>query len=268
MSAEFMLIGEATAGRVPDEIVRFLVERAGDEDSRIAILPTACPNPSKVLAYVRLLKSAGAREVYVVKVLSRDDAMDRQKVRQVDDATCVVFLEGSHERVIKVLDQTPLYRTLVKKLDEEETLFAGIGTGGATVIAEVAIAKVYVEKLHTEAYALVSGLGLLPRFLVHVESPLRGSLWRLLHAIALLPDRVGLSLPEDTAVHVPSETSQIVRVVGARSVAVVDARTARYNTARANPSAPLGLGPVSVYLVPPNHALDLRSGNIIRVKHA
>jgi cyanophycinase len=101
------------------------------------------------------------------------------------------------------------------------------------------------------------GLGLLPRALIDMHFGERGRLPRLLSAVALDPDHLGLGLDENTGILVDEHGFE---VLGSAVVTVVDAEDATVVHA-ADDSEPITLFGVRLHLLPAGCRFDFEKRN-------
>jgi len=97
------------------------------------------------------------------------------------------------------------------------------------------------------------GLGLIPRMLIDMHFGERGRLPRLLSAVALDPDKLGVGIDENTAICVLRSSFE---VIGAGAVSVVDAQKATVVHA-ASDADPITLFDVRLHLLPAGCVFDL-----------
>jgi cyanophycinase len=100
---------------------------------------------------------------------------------------------------------------------------------------------------------IAPGLGLLPRVLIDMHFGERGRLPRLLSAVALDPERLGIGIDENTAVLVQQDTFE---VLGSGTVTVVDAQQAPIVHA-ASDDDQITLFDVRLHLLPAGCVFDL-----------
>ena len=126
-------------------------------------------------------------------------------------------------------------------------------SAGATALGRTMILGGDGAEVATAAVRTAPGLGLMPRMLIDMHFGERGRLPRLLSAVALEPDRLGVGIDENTAIYVRKDRFE---VLGTGVVSVVDAERATVVHA-ASDSDPITLFDVRLHLLPAGCVFDL-----------
>lgn len=246
-----MIIGGAEDRCCGAGVLERFVQLCGGDAARIVVITTATNMPDQVLAeYERVFRRLGVREVRELPISGRADADGDLACAIIAGATGV-FLSGG--------DQSRL-RTLVGSRVNEilrERLAAGLvvaGTSaGATALGRTMILGGEGAEVSPSAVRTGPGLGLMPRLLIDMHFGERGRLPRLLSAVTLDPDRLGVGIDENTAICVRGDTFE---VLGSGVVTIVDADGATV----VHPSAdgdPVTLFNVRLHLLPAGCLFDI-----------
>ena len=231
---------------------RFVV-LCGGSKARIVVITTATGMPSEVLAtYEQVFTKLGVEDVAELPISGRADADSAAAHEVLNGATGVFFCGG---------DQSRLQTLVGSKINEQlrERLADGLvvaGTSaGATALGRTMILGGNGAEVSTATVRTGPGLGIMPRMLIDMHFGERGRLPRLLSAVTLDPDRLGVGIDENTAIYVLGDCFE---VLGSGVVSVVDAAEATVVHA-ATDDEPITLFNVRLHLLPAGSVFDLAS---------
>jgi cyanophycinase len=223
----------------------------GGGKARIVLITTAAGRPGQALAeYDQVFRKLGVRHLRELPISGRADADGQDAAAALNDATGVFFSGG---------DQSRLQTLVGSKINDQlkTRLSAGLvvaGTSaGATALGRTMILGGNGAEVASATVRTAPGLGLMPRMLIDMHFGERGRLPRLLSAVALDPDRLGLGIDENTAISVHEDSFE---VLGTGVVTVVDAERATVVHA-ASESDPTTLFDVRLHLLPAGCVFDL-----------
>jgi cyanophycinase len=211
-----------------------IVQLAGGQGAKIAVLPTASGEPLKNGSRsVDALRKAGA-DAFLVPLYGDKESLARQAadsslIAQVRAASGVYFIGGSQERITAALgssagDRSPMLEA-VWDVYRRGGVIAGTSAGAAVMSRMMfrqsrSVVKTLQEGLQTGT-ELVPGLGFLdPRWFVEQHCLVRGRFGRTLVALRTLDVKYGLGIDEDTAVVV--ERGRALGVLGSKGAIVLD----------------------------------------------
>jgi cyanophycinase len=225
----------------------------GGSKARIVVITTATGMPDQVLAeYEQVFGKLGVDRVAELPISGRADADSAAALAVLDDATGVLFGGG---------DQSRLQTLVGSKINDQlrDRLASGLvvaGTSaGATALGRTMILGGNGAAASTATVRTGPGLGLMPRLLIDMHFGERGRLPRLLSAVTLDPDRLGVGIDENTAIYVQGDSFE---VVGSGVVSVVDAAQATVVHA-ATDDDPITLFNVRLHLLPAGCVFDIAS---------
>jgi len=204
---------------------------------------------------------AGATNVEIPIVSTRDQAMDKGIARLVRDADGIFLGGGSQVHLITVLSGTAVGCAVREAFMDGRTV---CGTSaGAAAITETTLANGEVDEHGNliEMY-IGPGLGLLGYgALIDTHFAQRKRLQRLFVAVAEYPKLIGLGIDEDTALVVKGHRAE---VHGAGGVTFVDGSAVRFvNEAEARrQGSALTLSHLRVGVVGPGHVFDLKTRDL------
>jgi cyanophycinase len=174
------------------------------------------------------LSQAGATNVVIPLVETRDHACDPKIVDQVRNARGIFLGGGDQVKLVSALGGTPLEEA-IREAYLDGAIVCGTSAGAAALTkTTLAGNEVDDEGKLVEQY-IGPGLGLLGyHTLIDTHFTQRRRLYRLFVAIAEFPALMGLGIDEDTALVVKRE---IGTVVGRGGVTFVDGSSVRFNNA-------------------------------------
>ena len=176
----------------------------GGGKARIVVITTATGRPGQVLAeYEQVFRKLGVRHVKELPISGRADADGPSAAAALDGATGV-FLSGGDQSRLQTLVGSRINDQLSQRL-ADGLVVAGT-SAGATALGRTMILGGNGAEVATAAVRTAPGLGLMPRMLIDMHFGERGRLPRLLSAVALEPDRLGVGIDENTAICVRKDT--------------------------------------------------------------
>ncbi len=215
-------------GERPAEIMKqFITLAEGFRGGKIIILPMASSVPEEVGPEQALqLKDFGAKSVEF-HILSREDALNPENTKLFEDIGGVFFSGGVQSRLVDILLDTPIHKTLVD-LYEAGGVIGGT-SAGAAVMSEIMITgdekrtvdeDAAFETIEADNIVTVRGFGFIKTAIIDQHFVRRKRHNRLLSLIAENPEILGVGIDEETAIIVnPDKTFD---VIGERSVIVYD----------------------------------------------
>jgi len=226
------------------------VELAGGDEARIVLVTTASNFPEQVGAdYERVFRKLGVDQTSELRLRGRSDADGDDAAALLSDATGVFFSGG---------DQSKL-RTLVGSrandivLDRLSHGLVVAGTSaGATAMGRTMIIGGDGLGVSAAAVRTGPGLSLIPMALIDMHFGERGRLPRLLSAVALAPEHLGIGLDENTGVLIEGNRFE---VIGTGVTTVVDAEDATV-VHPAGDCDPITLFGVKLHLLPAGCLFD------------
>jgi len=246
-----LIIGGAEDKCCGAGVLERFAEMCGGGRARIVVITTATGRPGQVLAeYEQVFRKLGVRHVQELPISGRADADGPAAAAALDGATGV-FLSGGDQSRLQTLVGSRINDQLSQRL-ADGLVVAGT-SAGATALGRTMILGGNGAEVATAAVRTAPGLGLMPRMLIDMHFGERGRLPRLLSAVALEPDRLGVGIDENTAICVRKDRFE---VLGTGVVSVVDAERATVVHA-APDSDPITLFDVRLHLLPAGCVFDL-----------
>jgi cyanophycinase len=249
-AARLLIIGGAEDRCCGAGLLERFVELCGGEAARIVVVTTATEVPEQVHAeYERVFRKLGVEDTRELRLRGRGDADGDEAVAILADATGV-FLSGGDQSRLRTLIGSRVNDLIEERLGEG-LIVAGT-SAGATAMGRTMILGGAGSDVSAAAVRTGPGLGLLPRAVIDMHFGERGRLPRLLSAVALDPDHLGVGLDENTGILV-SEAG--FEVIGSGVTTVVDAEDATVVHA-AGDCDPITLFGVRLHLLPAGSRFD------------
>jgi cyanophycinase len=227
------------------------VALCGGEQARIVLVTTATDQPDQVRAeYEQVFRKLGVAAITELRLRGRGDADSDATAAELSQATGV-FLCGGDQSRLRTLVGSRAGHVLRDRL-RAGLVIAGT-SAGATALGHAMILGGAGGEVSPGAVRTSPGLNLVPKALIDMHFGERGRLPRLLSAIALDPDHLGLGIDENTAILVEGTRFE---VLGTGAVTVVDAEGATV-VLPAGDADPITLFGVRLHLLPAGCAFDV-----------
>ena len=182
---------------------------------------------------------------FALRLRGRSDADGDDAAKIIEDATGV-FISGGDQSRLRALVGSRINEILLDRLRAGGLVIAGT-SAGATAMGRTMILGGERPDVSAAAVRTGPGLGLIPKMLIDMHFGERGRLPRLLSAVALDPDHLGVGIDENTGILVESNGFE---VLGSGVVTVADAEQATV-VHPAGDDDPITLFGVRLHLLPP-----------------
>ncbi len=197
-------------GRWEDnEIIHSQAISAISDESPIAYIPAADPDPTVGEAFLSYYADLGAPHGYVVPIHDQRSASDPANYRRLAQASLIYLGEGSVQRLIEAVEGTPVIEAIAAAFDGGAVI---VGAGASAVLLgkwglTSDQAKVY------PGWGWVSDALIMPHYSEARLPQVRMALQRYPEAIALsIPAGVALALGPEGEVATWTDTDQQVTV--------------------------------------------------------
>jgi cyanophycinase len=202
---------------------RILDESKHKENSRIEIITTASKIPLEIgPEYVKALHFLGAKNVAVMNIVRREEAMDAEIVERLRLADVVMFTGGDQLRLTSILGGTPFHDLLLEKYQTEDFIYAGTSAGAAAASSNMIYQGSSSEALLKGEVKIMSGLGLIDGVIIDTHFVQRGRIGRLFQSVVGNPKVLGIGLGEDTGLLI--KNGKDMEAIGSGLVILVDGR--------------------------------------------
>ena len=209
------------------------------------------------------LKHAGARNVTIPTVETREHACDPVIVEQARNARGIFLGGGDQVKLVSVLGGTPLEEA-IRDAYMEGAVICGTSAGAAALTKTTLAGNEVDEEGKLVEQYIGPGLGLLGyHTIIDTHFTQRRRLYRLFVAVAEFPELMGLGIDEDTALIVKRE---IATVIGNGGVTFVDGSSVRYNNASEVTKGPeLTISAIRVGIIGTGQRFDLKKREVLAI---
>lgn len=202
---------------------RLILESILQEESQIEIITTASKIPKEVgPEYAKALEYLGAKNVNVLHIETREEAMEEDNIERIRKADVVMFTGGDQLRLTSILGGTAIHDLILYKYQEENFIFAGTSAGAAAASNSMIYQGSSSEALLKGEVKITSGLGLIDHVIIDTHFVHRGRIGRLFQAVVSNPRTLGIGLGEDTGLLITNGNS--MEAIGSGLIILVDGR--------------------------------------------
>jgi cyanophycinase len=195
-------------------ILGSFVRRAGGDDARIVIIPSASEEPrARASHYTRIFRRLGAHQVTTIHAERRSvTAKEREALRTASG----IFVTGGNQQVLMEHLRATELVDIIRATVHGGAVYAGTSAGASAASATM-IAGSHGDLVHID-----EGLGLIPDMIIDQHFGERGRLGRLKLAVKW-QKMTGIGIDEDTAIVWSASGDQLMMTVeGVGQVTIVD----------------------------------------------
>jgi cyanophycinase len=252
-SGRLLIIGGAEDRCRGSGLLERFVELSGGEEARIVLVTAAAGVPDRVHAdYERAFRRLGVSHTMQLRLSGRADADGDDAAKLLEDATGV-FVTGGDQSRLRTLVGSRTNDILRERLNTAGGPVIAGTSAGATALGRTMILGGEGPDVSAAAVRTGPGLGLIPKVLIDMHFGERGRLPRLLSAVALDPDHLGVGIDENTGILVEGGGFE---VLGTGVATVVDAENATV-VHGATGDDPITLFDVRLHLLPAGCVFDI-----------
>jgi len=190
-----------------------ILERLTDmvRGDQLVVLTSATTDPEgSWQRYRKAFAKLGLKNVVHVDVRDREQALDGELSKPIEDARCVFFTGGDQLRITAHIGDTPVYQRIRDMIDH-----GGIVAGtsaGAAVMSDTMIIGGDSDNTPKvgDIVHMAPGFGFLRGYIVDVHFSERGRIGRLVGAVAQNPAIMGIGVDEDTALFISAGCGEVV----------------------------------------------------------
>jgi cyanophycinase len=241
VKAAVMVIGGAEDKIHGREILHAFFQRSGGGSARIAIIPSASREPAVIGSkYRSIFESMGATSVEILDVRDRDQGTNASYLEYAQTCTGVFMTGGDQLRLCGLLADTRLMNSILDRVRRFDITLAGTSAGAAVMGYHMIAGGGSGESPNRSLVDMATGFGVLPHAIIDQHFHNRNRMARLLSAVSLHPDRLGIGIDEDTCACF--EDDGVIEVLGKGTVTIVDAADMTYtNQALVGATDPVSL---------------------------
>jgi cyanophycinase len=259
---KLMVIGGAEDREGECHILKEFVRLANGEDARIVILTTATESPEELgKVYIKAFKRLGAKEVQMIDISTRADAMAKKNIEAIRKSTGLFFTGGDQLHITSLMGGTDLQKVINERY-EKDLIIGGTSAGAAMMSNSMILTGDSDENPRVGAVEMAAGMDLIVGCIIDTHFSQRGRHGRLLTAVGHYPQDIGFGIDENTAMIVDK---QGVKVIGEGSVTVIDASKMSYtNTSYVKKGKSLAMADVSIHVLPEGYKFNFKEqGTVI-----
>jgi cyanophycinase len=247
------------------EILHQFFERSGGRQAHIGIIPCASRDPVAIAdRYRNIFQDMGATAIEVMDIRDRSQGEDPSWKTVVESCTGVFITGGDQVRLCGLLADTPLVDLLRQRAQLGEMTLAGTSAGAAVMGHHMIAGGGSGESPNRSLVDMAIGLGFVPDIVVDQHFHNRNRMARLMSAVAMQPDRLGLGIDEDTCALFERDGS--FRVIGKGVVTIVDPGGVTHtNEPDISASDPISIHGLQVHLLSHGDRFDYRHRKVIEI---
>ena len=248
-AGRLLIIGGAEDRVDERSILRRFMELSGGPSARLRFITGATNEPAFAeRVYGEAMQTVGARDVAFLHLTEAADSAHPDLLAELGRADGVFITGGDQRRLMGKLWHTPAMAALHTGYRQRGLVVAGTSAGAAAMSRAMIAQGPALLVPQKEAVSLDLGLNLLPQALVDQHFSQRRRLSRLLSAVALRPDLLGIGIDEDTALLV--DGGRAIEVIGRSSITLVDGVGMQTNMRQAQPQEHLEMIGVGLHVLP------------------
>ncbi|MES2389729.1 MAG: cyanophycinase [Bacteroidota bacterium] len=227
---------------------RILYEMKGPE-SRVEVITTASMIPEEIgEGYKQAFDRLGCRNVGVMHIKSRHDAVKPEFEQRIREADGVMFTGGNQLRLSTIFGGTPLLQILRNKYLHEDFMISGTSAGAMAMSTTMIYGGESSEALLKGEVKITTGLGFVPNVIIDTHFVKRGRFGRLTQAVAGNPGAIGIGLGDDTGVLITEGTQ--IETIGSGLVLLFDGHNIKYsNIADIPEGSPISIENLVVHIL-------------------
>jgi cyanophycinase len=180
-------------------------------ESNIIIIPTASSYQNEIDSQYRVtFEKIGCKNVKTLFISSKEQVDSDYNLDLLNKSNIIMFSGGDQSRISDSFLGTEFLKFLKIKFNSEHFVVAGTSAG----------AMCMSENMITGGFKKVKcgiGLSLIPSFIIDSHFTERNRHNRLIEAVSLYPNRIGVGLSENTAIIIKNNK---FRVIGSGSVSI------------------------------------------------
>lgn len=203
---------------------KFILNRfytlAGGKKSKIVVLPSASADERTGAMYHGIFSDFGAAKVEVLPLFKREDADSDAVVKTLRNATGIFMTGGDQNKIMAVLEASRALDAIVAA-NKRGAVVGGTSAGAAALSNPMIAGGLRGSMARSGMAKIANGLGLATGFIVDQHFNQRERLGRLLYAVMLHPQYLGIGVDEDTAAIIKLDLGE-VEVIGRGTVTIVD----------------------------------------------
>lgn len=230
-------------------ILSHVLQEGRGKDSKVVVIPTASKIPEEVGEnYIKAFYKLGCSNVTVLNITRRNHAENKEMLKHVEQADCIMFSGGNQSRISLKIGNTTMHRIMQARFRDEPLVIAGTSAGAMAMASEMIAGGSSSEALLKGAVKMREGLSFIPELIIDTHFVRRGRFGRLAEALAMFPDKVGVGLAEDTGLII--RNCNEFNVIGSGMVIVMDPSNLSHNRhAQLKTGTPMSMSNLTTHIL-------------------
>lgn len=257
-SGPLVAIGGAEDRKSDLEILKRVFALAPAGNQEVAVIATASSIPDEVLPdYEAAFSRLGASRVHSLEIRDRQQAVEAEAVRQIEQSGVIFFTGGDQLRLTNVLGGSPVL-TAIRECLDNGAVVAGTSAGAAAMPGTMIYNGAAADALRKGAVNMTFGLGLVDGLIIDSHFLERGRFTRLMEVGASNPEHLGVGLGEDAGVII--HPHGILEAIGPGHVILIDSRDlASSNIADLPMGEPVAVEHMILHAMVSGHGFDIEA---------
>ncbi len=213
---------------IAEGILAQVVKESGGTSAKIIVIPTASSVPDKVGEnYLLAFNKLGCTDVTILNLKDRGQGEEKQNIKMLNEANCVMFSGGNQSTIASIIGGTTFHKVLTHKYLNEDFVIAGTSAGAMAMANDMIAGGSSTNAMLKGALRLRKGLSLISELIIDTHFITRGRFGRLVEAIAIHPELIGIGLAEDTGLVIKNGNE--FGVIGSGMVIIFDGTLLTHN---------------------------------------
>jgi len=225
MNQQLFIIGGNEKKNQYPELLQKFVQLCGDRPE-ITIITGASSIPHEISEiYSELFLKLGAKKVNSIPFTHRKDGDNEGNLNSLENSDGLFITGGNQVKLASRLLGTLFHKKMIQ-FYKSGKIYGGTSAGASIVSTLMVAGGRGAYNPRKNIIKLSGGLGLIDSIIVDQHFRERNRLFRLATAISINPNKIGIGIDENTALHIIN--GEIAIVHGANSVTIIDGRNIDY----------------------------------------
>ena len=225
MKTQLFIIGGNESKNHNPYLLKKFTQLCGN-DPNIVLITGASAVPKEISdVYSELFYNLGAKNVVNIPCTDRSDAEIETYNECFESADGLFITGGNQVKLASCLLGTKLHQQIIDKANRG-MVYGGTSAGASIVCSLMVAGGRGAYNPRKNIIKLSGGLGLIDSIIVDQHFRERNRLFRLATAISINPNKIGIGIDENTALHIID--NKVGTVYGENSVTIIDGRNMGY----------------------------------------
>lgn len=256
IEGNLIIIGGAEDKKDDRKILKEVCSKFDNENGHLVVATIASGLPHELgMEYRSVFGRLGVKNISILNVTYREDAMDARNIKMIEEASVVFFTGGDQLKITSLIGGTPLYEAMQARY-KDGCVFVGTSAGASVMSDTMIVSGKDEESPKKCTLKMAPGLGFIKGVVIDQHFAQRGRIGRLLVGVAENPECLGVGIDEDTAIVVNDDKK--FTVVGSGAVYVLDgSKISSSNVSEEHPDEVLSIHNVVLHVLNKNDEFDL-----------